>query len=276
MNSTDLRSHFAEHGFVRLAQGFAPEVASALARDLWGELERRHGIRREDRSTWTVTEPRGLGALSRRGVFDTMAAPAVTAAISELVGYEDWARPAVWGTPLVTFPRRAAWDVPAGGWHIDYPLRGAAGAALALKWLAYLVPVAEQGGGTVVLSGSHRLAAKFLREAAAAEPGRSPTVRDAIFGSHSWLRGIRRPGEPGERARRLMEDGATVSGIALRVVELTGRPGDVVFMHPHLFHAAAPNSSSSPRFMVTGGLITPTGDVGPERPDTARSAANPS
>jgi ectoine hydroxylase-related dioxygenase (phytanoyl-CoA dioxygenase family) len=40
----------------------------------------------------------------------------------------------------------------------------------------------------------------------------------------------------------------------VRVVELTGEPGDVVFMHPHLLHAAAPNRSDSPRFMITGGV----------------------
>jgi hypothetical protein len=43
-----------------------------------------------------------------------------------------------------------------------------------------------------------------------------------------------------------MEQGAAVSGVPVRVVELTGQPGDVVFMHPHLFHAAAPNAPPHP------------------------------
>ena len=42
--------------------------------------------------------------------------------------------------------------------------------------------------------------------------------------------------------------------ITVRVVELTGQPGDLVFIHPHLFHAPAPNRGPSPRLMVTGGL----------------------
>jgi ectoine hydroxylase-related dioxygenase (phytanoyl-CoA dioxygenase family) len=46
-------------------------------------------------------------------------------------------------------------------------------------------------------------------------------------------------------------EGADVGG---HVVELTGQPGDVVFLHPHVLHAAAPNDGDGPRLMVTGGL----------------------
>ncbi|WP_397351735.1 phytanoyl-CoA dioxygenase family protein [Nonomuraea gerenzanensis] len=38
-------------------------------------------------------------------------------------------------------------------------------------------------------------------------------------------------------------------------MELTGEPGDVVFLHPHLLHAPAPNHSGAARLMVTGGLF---------------------
>ncbi|WP_171064674.1 phytanoyl-CoA dioxygenase family protein [Actinomadura soli] len=51
-----------------------------------------------------------------------------------------------------------------------------------------------------------------------------------------------------------MTRGTTVAGVPVRVVELTGRPGDVVFLHPHLFHAPAANRSAAPRLMITGGL----------------------
>jgi ectoine hydroxylase-related dioxygenase (phytanoyl-CoA dioxygenase family) len=37
----------------------------------------------------------------------------------------------------------------------------------------------------------------------------------------------------------------------VRVVELTGAPGDVVLWHPSLFHAASSNASDRPRFMLT-------------------------
>ena len=41
-----------------------------------------------------------------------------------------------------------------------------------------------------------------------------------------------------------------------RVVELVGEPGDVVFFHPWLLHAAAPNRRSVPRFMFTQSATT--------------------
>jgi hypothetical protein len=40
-----------------------------------------------------------------------------------------------------------------------------------------------------------------------------------------------------------------LDGIPVRVVELTGEPGDVVLAHPWLLHHAAPNTASYPRMM---------------------------
>jgi len=40
-----------------------------------------------------------------------------------------------------------------------------------------------------------------------------------------------------------------VDGVPLRVVELTGEPGDMVFCHPVMVHCAAPNRGTRPRFM---------------------------
>lgn len=243
-----MRDHFEEHGYVRLDRAFA-ETAPGMAAALWAELSRRHGIERARPATWTVVEPRGLGGL--RPAFAALATPAVVAAIDELAG-ADRPEPFSWGDPLVTFPEAGGWDVPAGGWHLDFPARS----ALRLKWLGYLEPVAAGGGGTVVLDGSHRLVANLLRDLNPADPGRSPAVRDAIFGAHPWLRDLRRPGDPAGRIARLMRQGADIDGVRARVVELTGEPGDVVFLHPHLFHAPAPNRSAAPRLMVTGGLAT--------------------
>jgi ectoine hydroxylase-related dioxygenase (phytanoyl-CoA dioxygenase family) len=161
-----------------------------------------------------------LGGLRQRGVFDALAVPAVVAAISELLDTDTWPRPFSWGDPLVTMPAPGRWAVPDTGWHIDFPARS----ALRLKWLAYLAPVPAAGGGTVVLAGSHRLVDRFLRDNPA-DPGRSATVRDTVLAAEHRT-----------------------------VVELSGEPGDMVFMHPHLFHAPAPNHSSTPRLMATGGL----------------------
>lgn len=234
MSSKDIRAQFAEYGFVRLDATFA-DAAPGLAEAVLAELAR---------------SPK-LTALRRTGFFDALATTEVVSAITSLLGHAEWPRPFSWGDPLVTAPGSGTWTVPTGGWHLDFPARG----ALALKWLGYLAPVRAGGGGTVVLSGSHRLVARYLERADPADPGRSPAVRDAIFGGHPWLRGVREPGAPAERIERLMDRGAVIDGVEVRVVELTGRPGDVVFLHPHLFHAPAPNCLAEPRLMVTGGLL---------------------
>lgn len=133
-----------------------------------------------------------------------------------------WPAPFSWGDPLVTFPQFGEWHPPTSGWHIDFPARS----TLRLKWLGYLEPVGPGGGGTMIAAGSHHRVAEYLRTADPADPGRSAALRDKIL------------------AGRATD----------KAVELTGEPGDVVFLHPHVFHAPTANHSAAPRLMVTGGL----------------------
>lgn len=51
-----------------------------------------------------------------------------------------------------------------------------------------------------------------------------------------------------------MQEGATVDGVPLRVVEATGEPGDAIFCHPSILHAASYNRAEVPRFMRVGGI----------------------
>ena len=54
---------------------------------------------------------------------------------------------------------------------------------------------------------------------------------------------------PADRVSAFMESEALVEGVPLRVVELTGEPGDMVFCHPLIVHCAAPSRGTAPRFM---------------------------
>jgi hypothetical protein len=40
-------------------------------------------------------------------------------------------------------------------------------------------------------------------------------------------------------------------GREIRIVELTGEPGDVVITHPWTLHCIAPNAGSQPRMMTS-------------------------
>jgi hypothetical protein len=49
-------------------------------------------------------------------------------------------------------------------------------------------------------------------------------------------------------------------GVPLRVVELTGEPGDMVFCHPLMVHCRTQNRGTRPRFMrIKQQLLTPEG-----------------
>jgi hypothetical protein len=243
MDTDRFLTQYESDGYVRLPAGFGAAAATAMAAAVWAELDRRHGIRPDEPATWTVAEPKGLGALLQSGVFDGVGTERVAGAVTTLLGTDAWDRPPNWGGALVTFPTPGTWAVPATGWHLDWPARGAPDSQLLVKWLGYVTPVGPGGGATVAIAGSHHLVADWLVQADPSDPGKSRTVRDAIFGMHPWFRDL---------ARATPGHGTTVRGVPVEVVELTGRPGDVVFLHPHLLHAASPNHAAAPRFMVTG------------------------
>ena len=54
---------------------------------------------------------------------------------------------------------------------------------------------------------------------------------------------------PADRIAAFMGAETLVEGIPLRVAELTGEPGDMVFCHPVMVHCVAPNRGVRPRFM---------------------------
>jgi hypothetical protein len=251
----DLVEPFRRDGLTRLPGAFPAADADAMAQAVWSALGRMHGIRADERATWPAGEARGLG-LRRDGTFRTIGTDRVEAAIAELVPDRPPPPHDDWGGPLVTFPSPGPWRVPATGWHLDEPVRGAPAYRLLLKWLAYLGPVAAGGGGTVALAGSHRLVAGWVASAPPDDPGRSAGVRDAVFGRCPWFDRLRH-GSADDRREDVLRTGEVVGGVPVRVVELTGRPGDVVFLHPHVLHAAAPNTADHPRLMVTGGLYVP-------------------
>ena len=52
------------------------------------------------------------------------------------------------------------------------------------------------------------------------------------------------------RGRCQTGDEAVLGGVGIAVRELTGEPGDAVFMHPRTLHAPAPNTGRTPRMML--------------------------
>ena len=90
--------------------------------------------------------------------------------------------------------------------------------------------------------------------------GRSAEVRKELRRSVPWLRALLSSDPSEDRYERFMSRTDCYAGIPLRVIEMAGEPGDVIVMHPWVFHAPAPNCSEVPRMMLTERIR-----VGPSR-----------
>lgn len=243
--TAEQQDEFRTTGLLRLEGAFPRAAADAMRDRLWEFLASRDGIFRGERSTWTVEKPAGFQPVTRSGAFWAVGGDRLGAALDALFGAGQWARPRWWGRPLVTFPADGPWELPAREWHFDF--MPASAGHRPVQFFAFLDQVRPRGGGTLVLTGSHRLVAPYLDDG---EAFRMPRVRAALA-AHPWLRELWEPGHGGDRIQRYMRDGTVVDGVPLRVIELTGEPGDVVLMHSDCFHAAAPNRLAEPRMMLT-------------------------
>jgi hypothetical protein len=73
-------------------------------------------------------------------------------------------------------------------------------------------------------------------------------LRQMFDTHHGWFKDLTRD-SAGDRIQRFMGIDTDIDGIAVRVVELTGRAGDAVLCHPWLVHTSSPNALNEPRLM---------------------------
>jgi hypothetical protein len=249
LTSTDIQ-RFERDGYVVVRQAFSRADALAMESRWWWELEDRHGIRRDDRDSWRQI-PGNLKAAKRDRVQAKILTGRVRGVLDDLLGKATWSPQKDWGTTLVTFPEPGPWDVPARFWHWDSPRGLHSDHLTGLFVVTFIGPVAPRSGGTLLLSGSPRLLIQQDRQTPASHRGVSVAKPwDQFHRCHPWLMaltGLAR--SPADRIAAFMDAETVVEGIPLRVVELTGEPGDMVFCHPVMVHCAAPNRGAWPRFM---------------------------
>jgi hypothetical protein len=241
---------FERDGYVVVRQAFARADGHAMERRWWRELADTHGIRADDRSTWRRT-PGDLKAAKRDPLQARILTERVRGVLGDLLGEDAWSPPRDWGRPLVTFPEPGAWDVPARLWHWDNDGDLHLDRPRGLFVVSFIGSVAPHGGGTLILSGSPRLLAGQERLIPAGQPRPSiATLRDRFHRSHPWLMALTGLApSPADRIAAFMDGETVVDGVPLRVIELTGEPGDMVFCHPVMVHCVGPNRGTRPRFM---------------------------
>lgn len=141
---------------------------------------------------------------------------------------------------LFTLPNANTWTLPHQNWHLDMP-RLADGGVPGVQIFAFLETVEPEGGGTLAVTGSHRVGnprarinSGDLRKQLKREPYFAALMADST----------------GDRLHFLHKVGR-VGHVELQVVEMTGAPGDVYFMDLRLLHTIAPNARPIPRLMLT-------------------------
>ncbi|HEX4197340.1 MAG TPA: hypothetical protein VHZ26_07860 [Caulobacteraceae bacterium] len=233
------RAEFDRVGVLRLP-GFLPSAKVAvMAGALWADLHARYGAEPHDPKTWPARRPSHFQALVRSGAFAGLGTPELHQLGDALLGAGAWTSPKRWGQPLVTFPT-GGWDVPHATWHLDLPAGASLETLPAIRIFALLEPVAPRGGGTPYIAGSHRAVIDRARHAKPGEKLRSADMRALLKAEEPWLAELLRPTD-GDRVARFMDGWGAMRGFPVRVEEMTGEPGDILIMHPAMFHTVAPN-----------------------------------
>lgn len=249
LTSSDIH-RFERDGYVVVRQAFSPADALAMERRWWSELEGTHGVRRDDRTSWRQI-PGDLKAAKRDPIQARILTGQVRGVFDDLLGKAAWSPPRDWGRAIVTFPEPGAWEVPTRLWHWDNLCDLHIDQPRALFVVSFIGSVAPRSGGTLILSGSPRLLIQQERRIPASQRGGSgASLWERFHRSHPWLMALTgQAPSPADRTAAFMEGETIVEDVPLRVVELTGEPGDMVFCHPVMVHCRAQNRGARPRFM---------------------------
>lgn len=245
-----MNSAWLTDGFVRIRHAFPADTADLISDLIWDVFAREFGIRRDDRATWSrVFQKRALDTVASSVLFDDVLTDEFARGIDVVLDGAGWDWPEHWGDFLITFPNATRWELPYKGWHQDWDFTVDCDPIRFCKAFVFLNEVRPTGGGTLVVRGSHRLHGRYDMGRATDANGRIRKGSSLLYEQCPWLRDLVTAGDATHRRARFMDSAEDVDGVALRVVELTGHPGDVVLIHPWLIHTVAPNAADGPRFM---------------------------
>jgi ectoine hydroxylase-related dioxygenase (phytanoyl-CoA dioxygenase family) len=248
--------HFFVHGWMRVRAAFTADQAAAMRAVIWRALA-AVGIIERDRSTWTKERPEHLQQTRSDPAFQAVGSGRLPAAIDALLEGQAYQLRKNWGSPFVAFPSTDPWGVPSRGWHIDANYLSALSPPDGIRIHALFGDVAPRAGGTLIVSGSHRLAHKYFMDHPPPAGSRGADYRKLLQG-HPYIRNLHTGGDAGARVARFVDRAEDHDGIVLQVMENTGSAGDVLLLHPLLLHVATSNNGREPRFLLSGGVDLPS------------------
>ena len=239
---------FEKNGFVHLPDAVPTSDVSDMYNRLWALLEQTGDVRRDDPTTWPADYVSGLQPLRKSDPVPSQS-PALVAALDTVFGGRNWRDRPNWAQALVTFPKPGPWQLPHTIWHIDHPYRQPI-EITGVNVFLFIDDVSPRCGGTLAIQSSPAVVRRFVSGVRDIQTQKHGVLNKQLMRSHPWLQGLlKRPCSDTDSIERYMERDTDVYGIPARVVELTGRAGDVVLCHPWLVHAPSPNTSDQPRLM---------------------------
>ena len=257
MLTVDQRRVFSQEGVLRLDGAVPANAVSRMCDRLWEFMELKHGLRRKDPSSWSPgARPSGFQSLVRSNAFSEMASDRLCTAVDELLDRPDISKtPKHWGIPLPAFPQLGKWALPGGPdtWHIDVAARGTR--CWALRAFLLLDYVQEHGGPAIVVAGSARVTRRIASDVGSKDPTglRSKQARTTLMKTEPWIRQLLT--DP-TRRNPIAPEAIATDGTPLRIVPLTGNPGDVFLMDLGSLHSKSANTAKTPRLMISQTFYT--------------------
>lgn len=253
MTTNDAQAFFTKWGYLHVPGAFKESDSLRMQEWLWRRMRQVHGIERDNSTTWNVDWPAAHVTEQQSGLSPArMATSAFQTAADALLGANAWQLPQDWSGALISFPKQdgTSWNVVADGWHWDADVAAHLDGLRSLFIFAVFSPIEPQGGGTLLLGGSHHLLHRFFTAMTPAQRvAKRKSQREQFCRSSPYLAAL--TGNvpfDGDRIAHFMAE-ADDNGVAVRVVEVTGQPGDAFICHPSLLHAVSINSRAIPRLM---------------------------
>jgi hypothetical protein len=254
--NSDTFEHFCAHGWMRVRAAFSADEAAAMRAAAWDALADA-GISRSDPSTWTKERPEHLQHAKYHPAFRAVGSARLLESIDTVLEGQVYESPKNWGALFLAFPSHHAWTVPCHGWHADASYVSALSPPAGIRTHALFGDVAPRGGGSLIVSGSHRLVHQYFGDYPPPPGARGADYRRLLQG-HPYLRDLHTHGGGDARVARFMDRVEEHGGIPLQVVENTGTAGDVLLLHPLVLHVATSNTGNAPRFLLSGGVDLPS------------------
>jgi hypothetical protein len=245
---------FRRLGIVRVPGAISPRSAAAMCDSVWDMMSRRYNVRRDHPATWKTHRIAGTKDRPRAITVEQVLNP-LRAMLNQLLTPAEWECDAHWGSLLVSFPGAVpvgpkGWDVPHAGWHFDAPVVRALPELYGVRIFTCLADLPPHGGATLAVAGSPRLT-QALANARGMAKLRSADLRTGLTQRYDWINELCTFDPAIDRIERFMKTAMMLEDVDVRVVEMTGDPGDVYLVHPVMMHAQSPNCLAMPRIVLS-------------------------